>query len=147
MKTAAFIWMLSGLLVAPSALAEDIQPGNWNVEAALTMAGEAAPPQTSTLCVKSVNDMMNAGTGCTAKTTSQSGNHLEMALSCNVAGVQMDGTASLTVARTTLDGTLNLAMHAGEGQPMQTVTKLHAVRTGECPKQAPAAEGASAALR
>lgn len=122
------------LLLAPPAPAQDVQPGNWNVEMALVMGGEKPPPSATTICLKNLDEMVNAGSGCSAHTTSASGGHVEMRLSCDINGLKMDGTGSLAVAPTRVDGTLNLTMQMADDKPVPSVTTLHAVRLGDCTK-------------
>ncbi len=161
MKTTSLIITLFALLVADGAQAAqgtqpappaqptqpaqpspiaDIQPGNWNVEMKLAMGGMPIPAQQDTLCLSNVKQLVNNGAGCSVKTTSTSGNHVNMAISCNMNGMQMDGTGDLTFTATKVDGTLNLSMQMGGDQAVETVTTLHAVRLGECPKQGKAAQ-------
>ncbi len=123
---------LSALLLASAAHAEEIQPGNWSVDVSLSMGGMAMPANTQQICLKDVNQLVNEGAGCSVKTTSATGNQLKMNISCNVSGMQMNGTGDLIVSPTKADGTLNLAMQMGQGPAMQTVTTLHAVRLGDC---------------
>lgn len=132
MKTIPPALMLSALLLVPAAHAQEIQPGNWSVEMSLAMGGMAVPTNAQTICLKDVNQLVNGGAGCAVKTTSATGNQVKMNISCNVNGMQMDGTGDLAVSPTNVDGTLNLAMQMGPGPAMQTVTTLHAVRVGDC---------------
>jgi hypothetical protein len=125
--------LFSGLLLAQTARGEDIQPGSWNVDMTMTMASEAPVPiKTATICLQNVKQLVKEGAECAVNTTSSSGSHTSMDISCNVNGLQMTGTASLTVSRTIVDGTLNLAMQMGNDPSVQTVTTMHAVRAGDC---------------
>ncbi len=130
MKTISFALVLS--MLAPVAHALDIQPGNWNVEMSLSMGGMAMPANAQTFCLKDVNQLLQGGAGCSVKTASAVGDQVKMAISCNVNGMQMDGTGTFTVAPTKVDGTLDLAMQMGQGPAMQTLTSVHAVRMGDC---------------
>ena len=133
MKTILFIMIFAGAFVAQVALGEEIQPGSWAVDMTLSMGNEMpVPAKSETICLKNVNEMVNAGAGCSAVTTSAKGDHVDMNISCGVSGLNMNGTASLTVSRTTVDGTFNLAMQMAEGPAVQTLSTLHAVRVGDC---------------
>lgn len=133
MKTAPYL-LLPCLLLAAPAPAQDIRPGNWNIEMALAMGEEKPPPSATTICLKNLDEMVNAGSGCSAHTTSASGGHVEMSLACNVNGLNMAGTGSLAVAPTRVDGTLSLTMQMADDKPVPSVTTLHAVRFGDCQK-------------
>ncbi len=133
MKTFSLVVIFSSLVYSQLVLAVDIQPGNWSVETTMSMGGaNAMPANTTTICLKDVNQMVNAGAGCSAATTSANGGHVDMKISCNVSGMTMDGTGSLAVSQTTVDGTFNLAMQMAQGPALQTVSTLHAVRVGDC---------------
>ena len=125
--------IFAGAFFAQVALGEEILPGSWAVEMTLAMGNEKPiPANATTICLQNVNDMVNAGAGCSAVTTSTNDNHVEMKISCNVSGLNMDGTGSLSVSRTTVDGTFNLAMQMAQGPALQTISTLHAVRVGDC---------------
>ncbi len=132
MKIIQTVLMLSAFLLAPIAHALEIQPGNWNVEMSLSMGGTAMPASSQTVCLKDVNQLVQGSAGCSVKTASAAGSQLKMNISCNVNGMQMDGTGNFTVAPTKVDGTLNLAMQMGQGPSVDTVTTMHAVRVGDC---------------
>lgn len=136
MKTLSSALIFLGLLFAPIAHAQEIEPGNWNVEMSLSMGGMAVPANAQTICLKDVNQLVNGGAGCSVKTASTIGNQVKMNISCNANGMQMDGTGDLTVSPTRVDGTLNLAMQMGQGPAVQTVTTVHAVRLGDCQAKA-----------
>ncbi len=135
MKPASLILALYAALFAHTAHAIDIQPGSWKVDVAMSVENTATPPQTSTVCLKDVNEMIKGATDCSVNTTSATGNHVAMSVSCNANGMQMDGTGNLTISPTVVDGTLNLAMHMSMGPAMQTVSTVHAVRLGDCGTQ------------
>ncbi len=127
------VWVC--LLLVQAAQADQIQPGRWAVEMVLSMDKEnSMPPSTNTICLQDINDMVNAGTGCHVHTTSTSGTHVNLGISCDVSGLKMEGTGSLDVAPTKVDGTLNLAMQMAGDQPVQAVTAMHANRVGDCQK-------------
>ena len=132
MKTFPLVVIFSSLVYSQFALAEEIQPGNWSVETTLSMGGTPMPANATTICLQDVKEMVNAGAGCSAATTSANGSHVDMKISCNVSGMTMDGTGSLAVSKTTVDGTFNLAMQVAQGPALQTVSTLHAVRVGDC---------------
>ncbi len=136
MKKIPYALTLSALLLASAARAEEIQPGNWNVDVSLSMGGVPMPANTQKICLKDVNQLVNDGADCSVKTTSAAGNRVKMDISCKVSGMQMDGTGDLIVSPTKADGTLNLAMQMGQGPAVQTVTTLHAVRLGDCQPKA-----------
>ncbi|MBL6749601.1 MAG: DUF3617 family protein [Nevskia sp.] len=133
MKTVPYL-LLPCLLLAAPAPAQDVQPGSWNIEMALAIGEEKPPPSATTMCLNNLDEMVNAGSGCAAHTTSASGGHVEMSLSCDVNGLKMNGTGSLAVAPTRVDGTLNLTMQMAGDNPVPSVTTLHAVRLGDCTK-------------
>ena len=126
----------AGLLFSSHvAQSEEMLPGSWKVDMTLAMAGQMPiPAQPTTVCLKNVDDLVNTGAGCSVHTTSSTGNHVEMNISCDTNGLKMDGTGSLTVSPAKVDGTLNLAMQMGKDQSVPTVTTLHAVREGDCQK-------------
>ena len=132
MKTFPLAVIFSSLVYSQIAVAEEILPGSWSVESTLSMGGMAMPANATTICLKNVSEMVSAGAGCSATTTSANGNHLDMKISCDVSGMNMDGTGSLAVSQTTVDGTFNLAMQMAQGPAMQMVSTLHAVRVGDC---------------
>jgi hypothetical protein len=138
MKTTSLIMLLSGLLFAQVAYGDDIQPGSWDVEWAMSLGVIPTPPQTTTICVQNgkgnVKELVNLGTDCSAIPTAMRGNHVDLKVSCKVNGVQMNGTASMTFSQTKVDGTLDLAMQTGEDPAVPTNSTLHAVRTGNCQK-------------
>lgn len=123
------------LLLAEAAPAQDILPGNWSVAMSLAMGDEKpTPTESTTLCLKDLHDLVDAGTGCAAHTTSSAGASVNMDISCDVDGLRMDGTGSFTVSPTTVDGTLNLAMQMAGDPAVQSVSSFHASRTGDCQK-------------
>jgi len=135
MKLLPSIILFSSFVLAQVAHAEDIQAGSWTVNMALSMGGEAAiPAKETTICLQNVKELVNASAECAVNTTAQTSNHVDMKISCNVNGLKMDGTGSLSIAKTQVDGTLNLAMQMGQDQSVQTVSTIHAVRVGDCQK-------------
>ena len=135
MKTIPYLIILPCLVFTQVVHGQEIQPGSWDIEMSLSMGGDMpAPANQSNICLNNLDEVIKAGAGCSARTTSASGNHVSMSVSCDVRGLKMDGTASLTVAQATVDGTINLAMQMGNEQSVPTVTALHAVRVGDCRK-------------
>jgi hypothetical protein len=133
LKIISFIMIFAGVAVAQVAQGAEILPGNWNVEMTLAMGDEKpVPAKDTTICLQNVKELVNAGAGCSVATTSENGDHVDMKISCNVSGLIMDGTGSLTAAQSTVDGTFNLAMQMGAGMSVKTVSTLHAVRIGDC---------------
>lgn len=133
MKLISIIALFPCLLFVGMAQGVEIQPGNWKVQMGLSMGGgESIPSNESTICLKDVSQMVNAGAGCNVNTSSTNGNHVSMNISCDVSGLKMDGTGDLTVSSTQVDGTLNLTMKMEQGPAVPTTSSLHAVRVGDC---------------
>jgi len=126
------------LLVTTSAVAADIQPGNWEMTVTLSVAGTPAgaiAPVTQTRCLtqedaRDPSKLIGAGAGCEFTNKRDTGSELSFDVACT-GQVPMRGKGVVQYSAQNVSGTLDLTAEA-QGQKLQTSSKLTARRLGDC---------------
>ena len=130
------VLMLVYLLVATPALAQKVDPGEWQITS--TVSGAMFPkPETRTEmhCVKKedVDDpnrwLGQMGADCTVTPTKQGADHYSWTVACPQSSMRGSGTMRWT--RTTMDIEMDLASEKA-GKKVQMRSKVSGRRVGPC---------------
>jgi hypothetical protein len=128
------------IAVCAPALAQEMEPGEWEFVTSMTMPGmpQAAHTYTHKRCVTKEDqdpsrwkDKAEAKSDCKVSPSKKSGGTVSWEVSCPSQGMRGTGTARL--ARTTMDSEMRVAGDKG-GQKFEMVTKTTGKRLGACPK-------------
>jgi len=128
---------LIALLVAPAALAAEVEPGNWELGVATTLPGAEKPVAvTQAHCIsaadaKDPTRLLGTGGSCQFSNRSDSGSVFTFEVSCGGL-LPLRGSGSIRYTPQSIEGDLDLAADAGGGQKFAMRTHVSGRRTGPC---------------
>jgi len=145
-----FLLVLSAVLVgsatmgAFAAQAKDVKgftPGNWEIHYETTMKGlpVAMPAMKTTLnqCLTQEDAVPKSDpkdSKCKASAQTIQGNKVSWTLDCDTESGKVTGTGSLTFKEDAFEGSQTVRVKTGQGQDIDTVTKMTGRRVGDCKK-------------
>jgi hypothetical protein len=129
--------LMGCFLLAPMAALADIEPGNWQLVVAVSVAGMGEmEPVTRTQCVTAEDArdpsrlFGQSNLNCTFADRQDTGSAFTFTVSCGGA-VPVTGSGRVRYGRDTLDGDMELSGDAA-GQKFVTRSKVNGRRTGAC---------------
>lgn len=129
------LWLILLLASAP-ALAQKVEPGEWQVTSTVTGAMFPKPQtRTETHCVKKedVDDprrwLGEMGADCTVTPTKQGADHYSWTVACPQSAVR--GSGNMRWTRTTMDIDMDLASDK-QGKKVEMRSKVSGRRVGPC---------------
>jgi len=127
------------LVVCPAAMAQDINPGQWELTVQ-TEAGGSQHSQVLRQCLTQADArdpsklMMGSGggaMGCELSDQQRSSGHIDFSVSCG-APAAIGGHGSVDFTPTTIDGSISLEFRGSNAMPGGFSSRLTGRRVGSC---------------
>lgn len=127
------------LIVCPAAMAQDISPGQWELNVQ-TQAGGSEHSQVLKQCLteadardpgKLLVGSGSAAMGCALSDQRRSSGHIDFSVSCG-APAAIGGRGSVDFTPTTIDGAISLEFRGSNAMPGGFSSRLTGRRVGSC---------------